>query len=730
VTSFHHPELRLAVDGRLLYQPVGATLPLVIAVAVEAARPTRALSDALRAVAERWEATAHGWSAIAGHWHVRLSSTSAADGIALRVLLEPRADSGAWSLRRLELSASLGDVAAAGEPTIALRIAYCGAHSRSGASRSYIASLDPGMTLSSWWVGAIRTPGGLSVVLGAEESLHFATEVVLGADVVTARQHLEGWHAVPGEVVESDGFWLARTDGAAQVLLEQFACRLAAAHHARPGASPSGWGSWGHWLERIDLSLMRETIMTLDGIAGLKRSVQVIQIDDGWSEMLESGRVAATWRPNRRFPSGIAPLAAEIRRTGRDCGLWLLPFTVNAGSTLLSQHPEWMVATEEGEPFQVGGGASYCLDPTHPGAAAWLRDLFRNFVDWDVRYLKLDFLRALLSPDPDGSTDGFDVRRRYHGARTRVEAYRAGLMLIREVLGDATTIVACSAPAAPGAGLVSTHRVGPDIEPRWVGAVSGVRDAARAIIANWFWHGRTWVNDPDYLLICDSEPVTRFWVTVVAMSGGSVVISADLADLAEWEERYLAFATPAVGRAATPIDLFSSACDPRLLHLPFDRPGERWAMIAVLNWTDSPIIEHFDIQLALRAESVHVWDAWRLHHRVQSGTAAGTAFVEAQSAGLFRLTEVADHPQVIGTDVHWAQGWLELEAPEWNATEFTLTVRGASDGPREGLAWVWVPPQLKAVAADLEPSGLVRLIVTPGITHVLRFEPDLAGRPS
>jgi alpha-galactosidase len=373
----------------------------------------------------------------------------------------------------------------------------------------------------------------------------------------------------------------------------------------------------------------------------------------------------------------------------------------------------------------VGGGESYCLDPTHPGAAEWLRDVFGRLRDWGVRYVKLDFLRALLVPDPALPEDGFDAPRRYAGARTRVEAYRAGLALVRDALGPDATIVACSAPAAAGVGLVSAHRVGPDIEPRWSGRLSGVRDAARALAANWFWNGRTWANDPDYLVPCESEVTTRFWATVVAMSGGAVVISADLARLPDWAEELLAFPAPPIGRAARPIDLFANGPEPRVWHLPLARDGATWHLVAALNWREHATEERLSLpDFGLDGE-VHVWDAWRRAHVRARGT--HEVPLTRHDAALLCLRPVRPHPQLVGTDVHASQGWIELACERWDADAATLTLAVSAELPRPGTAWVWAPAGWRladgAAPDSTEPDGsaLYRVPLARGVEHRLRF---------
>lgn len=640
------------------------------------------------------------------------------NGISLVSAIGHDAPGDAPPLRRMTVRVATGLAIAAPR---ALRMAYCGAHSRSLSSRSYVRTLAAGDIESGWWVGAWSGTDGPSLVMGATSVRSFATEVRVEAQSITATQHLEHLRLAKGEEVALETIWIAAQDCPPLEALEVFAEHLGATHGVRLDVAPCGWGSWGHWLERIDMGLMRESVRALDGLPSLRNALRVVQIDDGWSEMLESGRVSSSWRPNRRFPSGIAPLAAEIRRSGRECGLWLLPFTVNSGSAIAEQHPDWLVRDVTDAPFRVGGADTFCIDPTHPEASRWLRHLFGQMRDWGVRYVKLDHLRALVASEPCEGLDTFDVPRRHYGARTRIEAYRAGLTLVREAMGDAVFIVGCSAPAAPGTGLVSAHRVGPDIEAKWSGHLSGVQEAARALITNWFWHGRAWLNDPDYLLLCESEAVSRFWATVVAMSGGSMIISSDLAHLRPWEERILRIVTPPAGGPARPIDLFSHPLAPGILHQTLSRSGTTRQYVALLNWDDQPRIARLDLASIGVHEHAHVFDVWRGSHRHVRHEEIAVP-LDGHDASLLCIRKSEDHPQVVGSDIHWTQGWLELSDEQWDPNTSTLSISIDVSAPRTGHLWISHSPRLRpCTECNRKAPGLFAVEVHPGARLSLRF---------
>ena len=85
-----------------------------------------------------------------------------------------------------------------------------------------------------------------------------------------------------------------------------------------------------------------------------------------------------------------------------------------------------------------------------------------------------------------------------------------------------------------------------------------------------------------------------------------------------------------------------------------------------------------------------MWDAWRQTHCIADATIR--VLVEARDAALLRLTSVAARPQLVGTDIHWAQGWFELGAQAWDDHSGTLSLRVPATarlyhGPGSG-AWV------------------------------------------
>lgn len=208
------------------------------------------------------------------------------------------------------------------------------------------------------------------------------------------------------------------------------------------------WCSWYAYYEDIDEATLHAD---LAGLAGLP--FDVFQIDDGWET------VVGDWRPNAKFPSGMADLAGRAAAAGLRPGLWLAPFIARPESEVVREHPEYFLCDESGALVPAGynwGGPYYALDVTRPDAREYLRGLIETVVGWGYRYLKLDFINAAaitaVRHDPSVGREG---------------AYRQAMQLVREAAGDDVYVLGSGAPVLPSIGVCDGIRVGPDVAPQW-----------------------------------------------------------------------------------------------------------------------------------------------------------------------------------------------------------------------------------------------------------------------
>jgi len=477
----------------------------------------------------------------------------------------------------------------------------------------------------------------------------------------------------------------------------------AVARENTPSLSPSksgemeggvGWCSWYHFFQDIDEAKIRanldaaielfphsETSPPSPKIGGGGHSLDLIQIDDGFE-----AQIGDWFEFDPGFPEGVAPLACEIRKAGFTPGLWLAPFIVHSKSRVAKHHPDWLLRDRWGLPVNAGfvwDNFDKALDLTHPDALAYASDVVRTAVhEWGFSYLKLDFLYA-------AALDG----RFRDRARTRAQVLRMGLEALRQAAGPGVELLGCGCPLGSAIGLVDAMRIGADVAPRWLPREKGietplrrepnlpsVRNALQNILTRAPLHRRWWVNDPDCLLIRpDSElslAEVRSLATAIALSGGSLLLSDDLPQLAPDRLRIAEQLLPLIGKTPRVPDWFDAPM-PRLLRLDLENTTGLWHVLAVFNWADQPHdvrlpLEKFDLDPDQGFLSRSFWegDSGRV-----SGGALDLSGIPPHGVKLLALrptppsipTDFGEESVgvYLGSDLHISQG---LEVTKWTAT--------------------------------------------------------------
>lgn len=305
-------------------------------------------------------------------------------------------------------------------------------------------------------------------------------------------------------IVETDGAAAAissltpDTDNApGEAALAAFGARFGSASGARLAArSPKVWCTWYQYFEEVRAADVLENLTAIDD-AGL--DIDVVQIDDGWS--LGTGEWTA---PNPRFGS-LPDAVAAIRESGRRAGIWAAPFSVGASSAVAREHPDWVL----GDAGHNWGDDLRGLDLTHPGVRDYLVQVFSDIRELGIDYVKLDFLYS-------GALPG----KRWDAQATPISAYRSGLQLIRDVLGDDAFLLGCGAPILPSVGLVDAMRVSGDtFHEGGEDGSQGLRGKMSIEARSWQ-HDRFWINDPDCLVARPQFALREEWAEVVLAAPG------------------------------------------------------------------------------------------------------------------------------------------------------------------------------------------------------------------
>ena len=361
----------------------------------------------------------------------------------------------------------------------------------------------------------------------------------------------------PGERRELHGVLLLQEEGSPTEILGRWATGVGRSERARV-ARPFqvGWCSWYEFFDRVTEDDVRRNL----ALAG-DWPFDVFQLDDGFQAAI------GDWlETNEKFASRLDALASAISTAGLRPGIWLAPFLVAPGSEVALRHPDWVArANQPGdEPLRSWwnegwggdeGGLMYSLDTSHPEVLAHLERLARDLADAGFSYLKLDFAFA-------ASVDG-----RWHDpAMTPAQRVRAGFDAIRRGAGEGTFLLGCGVPLANVVGVVDANRIGTDVAPRWAPDPSpevipgyldiepATRSAFRGTLARSFMHRQLWMNDPDCLMLRNSDTrlspaAVETWDRCVGLSGGLVMVSDDLGRLGPGDRSRLAEIV-ALGRAS------------------------------------------------------------------------------------------------------------------------------------------------------------------------------------
>ena len=572
--------------------------------------------------------------------------------------------------------------------------------------------------------------GGRSALMGFVTAADQLSQVRLDAPVrrLSALSYADGVSVQPGASLASERL-LVDVSGPPLESLARYGQALGRCMGARSWPHvPTGWCSWYYYWWNID----EEKILTnLAFLSEHRRElpVEYVQIDDGYQAGIGDWTTV-----NEKFPHGLAWLAERIHEKGFKTGLWLAPLVVGAKSALYRDHPDWVIRSPDGEPviaLNNWGQDCYGLDCTHPDAQAWLRRTIETVTqEWGFDYLKLDFLFG-------ATMEGV----RHDPRATRAQAYRRGLEILRQTAGD-RLLMACIAPVGATVGLFEACRIGPDVAPAWRMpwpdaplCAPGTENALRTVIGRYWMHGNIWLNDPDCLLVRDSESAltldeTRFLATVIALSGGMVFLSDDLPKLPPERLQIASLLLPPYGRSAVPLDMMERF-PPSVLRLEVGHPFERWWLQGVLNWGDSSA----DVVAPLPDDPVHVFDLWEERYfGVQRGRVT-FEHMAPHSAKLLALRPARAEPQIVSSTFHFSQGAGEIEDARFDPQDMALTVRLLRLAKGQGEVFVHVPPAYRESASgglesdvpaemSRRPDGLiaVRLRLEERAQFTIRFQ--------
>lgn len=370
----------------------------------------------------------------------------------------------------------------------------------------------------------------------------------------------------------------------------------------------------------------------------------------------------------------------------------------------------------------------------------FLRVLFHRVVhEWGFSYIKLDFLvRSLFTDQGNHSSVGRD--QIIFPNVTTVQAYRNAMKVIREAAGPDCYILGCAAPLFASLGdLIDANRMTPDITRRnYVPdqvrptAWELVKICSKTIAARYFLNGRAGFNDPDVLVVRGHEPEgisddytpivdeARVWAGVVALSGGLLFYNDNLTALEKDRKPILKQLFPVGPSAAVPIDFFNADA-PEIWKLSLLREGEEWTVLGVFNWGET--VKDIPIDLVRlgfeEGQTVHGVEFWSQDYVTGCANRMQVRDVLPHSMCLIAIRPQIDRPQLIGTDMHFTQGWAEFESVTWE--QGTLKMRWRRDYRQRGKVGLHLPSAF--LQSTIESNGRV----ADRTGNLLTVFPDVAS---
>ena len=506
---------------------------------------------------------------------------------------------------------------------------------------------------------------------------------------------------------------------------------------------PIGWCSWYYYFTHVS----QEAVLQNSKFLSIHKDLPMewVQLDDGYfpSRWLNS-RIGDWLEVNKRFSNGLEWLANEIKADGFKPGLWLAPFIVSKSSDLYKKHPDWVIRNPKGNPIIVNipiewgtFNKIYALDTTHPEVQQWLRDLFKTLVEnWGFQFLKLDFIYA-------AAIEGV----RYDNSITRVQAYRKGLEIIRETVGDDIFLLGCGAPLGPSIGLVNGMRVSNDTffafnQPflYWflnnfffagLGEQPSMISALKTDIIRSFMHQKFWLNDPDCLLVRRTRSLLKsheieFEMTLMGLSGGIILSSDNLPELEPKDLEHIKFLLPTHKSSAVPIDLFENS--PPIyykLQISPEKILSPYYLVGIFNWTKKEIKVPISVQQLQLPENVvyHVFDFWTKRYFQIDADHENIGHLKKNRVKLLVIRRDDNKPQLIASSFHIAQGNIEITNFEFNSSSNEISIEMTRPGDNQGRLYLYLPPAYreKELISDAPRSNMFRH--QDGlITIELRFE--------
>lgn len=480
---------------------------------------------------------------------------------------------------------------------------------------------------------------------------------------------------------------------------------------------PSGWCSWYYYYQEIS---SKEVMLNADWLSkNLKEyGAYCCQIDDGWQGTGHGNNANRDWTTiDKRFPEGMKYLAGYIKKRGFVPGLWLAPH----GQSNKSVVDKWnnFLLDKSGKTLSDTWEGTYLVDPTNKRTPEYFRNLFTTLVDYGFEYFKIDGQPIVI--------DEYKNKKGFMADTTKdcIEEYRNTLRTIKETIGENRYLLGCWGIPLDGVGIMNGCRTYGDIILDWE---TGFGVSYEATMKYYYLHNIAWYCDPDVMLL--RHPLTidmaRAWATLQGLTGQALMASDRMPDLSADRVEILKRIYPAVD--IRPIDLFEHKISKKIWDLKVNHLNKNYDVVGCFNLeknkTDVCYLNWKELGLNGRQ---HIYDFWNKEYLGAWDTGY---FVDVNSAAcrVLTLLPVKNEPQLISTNRHITQGWVDLISEKYDPKQMIYTGESkviADD--RYELTFVYPPGKSGYMITKASAENLNTEIENHDGYSVLKISPDKAG---
>jgi len=368
-----------------------------------------------------------------------------------------------------------------------------------------------------------------------------------------------GFEVAPGAIQWLDDLIVAKGSDP-YAMLEEFGTAVMGHQGRTFDAPPIVWMmTWYGYRTAIDEEIVLGNARIVGELfSGYPQEMQKIMLlDHGWEEDANWGY----WQPDRkRFPHGMKWLSDRIAPYGLQLGLWYTPFCITGNAPNHADLVPLQAVDHQGQPHtgaacvwgdlpghQRGNWPITFFDGAQEAVQRKWRQELSEMKDWGAVYWKLDFF-ALQTSDKSRLRTG--------------ELYARTWRSFREAVGEGLHLAPCSCGTNLQIGYCDSVRIASDIgnAGHWPGAMKDYRYGMATTVGLWYKNRKFWINDPDSIQIAKgcSLAEARVRATVVALSGGHLMLSEDLRGVDSERIEMIRRLIPPYPQAARPLDLFES----------------------------------------------------------------------------------------------------------------------------------------------------------------------------